>query len=126
MNPAGIPAIKGQDAKELRIEQPIEGGGEFLIVCAEDKIKFTATDVEGKPLRWAWKLVGGAKQKSLMQSITTRTIDYSFAGTKYDLRLPHGSGSCRQLQNGDVELVANNAGMLVLLLDGTVNSPIPR
>jgi hypothetical protein len=117
MNPAGIPAIKGQDAKELRIEQPIEGGGEFLIVCAEDKIKFTATDVEGKPLRWAWKLVGGAKQKSLVQSVTTRTIDYSSAGTKYDLRLPRRSGSCRQLQNGDVELMANDAGTLTLLLE---------
>ena len=116
MNPAGAPVVKSLDAKELSIEQSLEGGGKFLMVCAENKITCTVMDASGKPLRWAWKLAGGAKQRGLVQSIAPQVINYSFMGAEYDLRLRQGS--CRQLPNNDLELDANPAGKLVLLLDG--------
>ena len=117
MTPRGAPVVNGAGTKELQIRQPLEGGGKFVIACAENKITFTATDGESKPLRWAWRLVGGVKQKAIVQSVTSLAVNYSYVGGQYKLRPARGSGSCRQLNNGDIEIVANDSGTVVLLLD---------
>ena len=117
MIPEGDPIVQNVGGKKLEIEQPLKGAGKFLIVCGERKITCTVVDGSGKPLSWAWQLIGGVKQKSIVQSVAPRMIDYLYMGTKYQLRLPRGSGFCRQLKNGDIQVVANDAGTVVLLLD---------
>lgn len=117
MIPESVPIIKSTDSKRLRIQQPLKGGGEFLVICAENKITFTAVDGGGKPLDWAWKLVGSAKQKAIVQSVTPRAVHYLYAGGTYQLRTQRDSGSCRRLNNGGIEITANKAGTIVLLLE---------
>jgi hypothetical protein len=115
--PEGNPIVKAIGTKELRIEQPLKGGGRFSIHCMESKATFTLTDSKGKPSIWAWKLAGGAKQKAIVQSVTPLAVNYTYSGYQYKLQVPRGSGSCRHLDDGDIEIKANDSGTVVLLLD---------
>jgi hypothetical protein len=116
MLPEGDPVIKSMDTKKLEIKQPLSGGGQFLMICAEDKITCTASDAWGKPLCWTWSLNGGSRQKSIVQSVTPSAVNYLYCGTGYQLRLARGSGSCEQLNDGNIQIKANQAGAVVLLL----------
>lgn len=115
--PDGAPVVKELNLKELSIEQPLRGGGKFAAVCSERKIAFSCEDREGKPAHWGWKLVGGEKQKAIVQSVKGDGIAYKYGGTDYQLRLGSGSGFCEQLSNGDLQLDSNKAGKLVIRLD---------
>ncbi len=116
MVPAGNPTVKEVDPKRLEIQQPLSGGGTFLMICAEDRITCLASDAEGKPLCWAWKLSGGSRQKSIVQSVAASAIDYLYCGIGYQLQLLRGSGSCQQLNGGNIQIKSNKTGAVVLLL----------
>ena len=118
MAPDGDPIVRSVSSKKLEIEQSLKSGGEFQMICTEGEIDCTVVDDKGKPMHWAWKLAGGAKQKSIIQSVAPQAVDYLYAGTGYQLRLPRGSGFCRQLRSGDIQIKANKTGTIVLLLDG--------
>jgi len=117
MIPEGDPVVKSVGTKELRIQQPLKDGARFVIDCEESKITFALVDAKGKPLNWAWKLVGGEQQKALVESVTPLAINYSRDGIKYRLPLRRGSGQCRQMGNGDIQVTANDAGTVVFLLE---------
>lgn len=114
--PVGAPEVKEQNAKDLSIKQPLSDGGKFMLVCSERKITFTATNRKGQPLSWAWKLVGGTKEQSIVQSVKPNGINYRFDGTDYQLHLEPGLGTCQQLDDGSLRLVANKFGKLVVRL----------
>jgi hypothetical protein len=116
----GPPVVSELNPTDLSIQQPLRGGGTFVIICAETNVTFTATDEQGKPLPWAWDLVGGTQQKSVVQAVTPNSIVYHSTGMKYQLRVPADMGSCQQLGNGAIRLSPNSTGKLVLILASTM------
>ena len=118
MLPEGPPVVKELNLTDLSIRQPLRSGGSFSMVCNETNVTFTGVDGQGQPLRWAWELVGGARQKSAVQSITRDSISYHYDGVDYQLRLSPDGGSCEPLASGAVRLNSNRAGNLVLVLGG--------
>jgi hypothetical protein len=118
MTPDGPPVVKELSPTDLSIRQSLGGGGTFSIVCGETNITFTGVDGQGQPLRWAWDLVGGARQTSVVRTVLSNSINYHYAGTDYQLRLAPKAGSCQQLGNGDVRLTPDGSGRLVLSFGG--------
>jgi hypothetical protein len=113
----GAPVVKELSATELGISQPLRGGGVFSMVCSEAKLTCAGVGGQGQPLSWAWTVVGGARQKSVVRKVTSKSVAYHVTGMDYQLRLPPDGGSCRQLENGILRLDPNPSGKLVLLLD---------
>lgn len=111
----GMPTAKELDSTELSIEQPLTDGGIFSILCSEKTVTFRAMDGQGKPLNWAYDIVGGPALKAIVDHVGTTTVSYSHSGVNYRLKL--GSGSCREPQQGSLQLRPNAAGKLVLKLD---------
>lgn len=131
MVPQGLPAVKELDPTDLSIQQPLVGGGTFSIVCCESNVTFTGVDGNGQPLNWAWNLVGGAQQTSAVQNVTSNSITYVFypvaadgstgTGVNYQLQTASGMGSCQQLGNGNILIIPNNSGKLMLNLNTIAN-----
>ncbi|HXI72755.1 MAG TPA: hypothetical protein VNN22_20645 [Verrucomicrobiae bacterium] len=119
MSPEGPPVVKELNRTDLSITQPLAGGGVFSMICSEAKIVCTAVDGDGKPLRWAWNLAGGAQQQVVVQAVASNGITYHYAGVNYEPKLSSGMGSCQQLSNGDIRLCPNNSGKLELFLNVT-------
>ena len=116
----GPPAVSELTPTDLSIRQPLRGGGTFSIICAETKVTCTATDEQGKPLPWAWDLVGGAHQKSVVQGVTSNSVNYRFGGMSYQIKLSPDMVTCRQLDNGVIRISPNSSGKLVLIPGGTM------
>ena len=110
----GAPVVKELNRTSLSIQQALRGGGTFSIACGETNVTCTGVDAHGQPLNWAWDLVGGAPQKSAVQTVTTNSVTYHATGMDYQLRLAPAAGSCQQLNNGSIRLSPNSAGKLVL------------
>jgi hypothetical protein len=129
MPPKGPPMVKALNRKVLSIWQPLDGGGAFSIICGQTQVVFTGRDATRRPLRWVLDLAGGPGQTSAVQKVSSEGITYVFYpvaadGTKatainYQLRLAPGSGSFRQMDNHQIQLVPNRSGKLVLLLNLT-------
>ena len=118
LTPDGSPVVKELNATDLSIRQPLREGGTFTMVCSETTLTCTAVDGHGQPLHWAWELVGGAQQKSTVQTVTSNTIAYHFNGMNYQLRLAPDAGLCEQLSNGTIRLSPDHSGKLTLNLGG--------
>jgi hypothetical protein len=118
MAPDGAPVVTERNATDLSIKQPLQGGGTFAILCQETKVAFTGVDGHGHPLPWAWDMIGGTQQKSAVPAVTPQRVLYRCPGASYQLRVPPGAGSCRQLGNDAIRLSPNDAGKLVLTLGG--------
>ena len=116
----GPPVVSELTPTDLSIRQPLRGGGTFSIICAETKVTCTVTDEQGKPLPWAWDLVGGAHQKSVVQGVTSNSVNYRFGGMNYEIKLSPDMVTCRQLDNGVIRLSPNSSGKLVLIPGGTM------
>jgi len=116
----GPPAVSELTPTDLSIRQPLRGGGTFSIICAETKVTCTVTDEQGKPLPWAWDLVGGAHQKSVVQGVTSNSVNYRFGGMSYQIKLSPDMVTCRQLDNGVIRISPNSSGKLVLIPGGTM------
>ena len=119
MLPEGAPVVKASDDICLSIVQPLRGGGKFIMACSEEKAAFTGVDGQGKPLRWAWEIFGGERQKMNVQSVSPDRVAYRHSGTDYPLKIARHAGACRQLQDGTLRLTPNDFGKLVLLLNVT-------
>jgi hypothetical protein len=115
MQAAGVPAVKQLTAVELGIVQPIQGGGTFSIICGETQVRFTAVDKQGKPLPWGWNLIGSDGQKSVVRTVTPDAVHYRYGGTDYELKAVDDSGSFKEMDDGTIRLVANNAGKITLV-----------
>lgn len=114
---AGQPTVNELDPRDLTIQQPLTNGGSFSIVCCESNLTCTAADSQGRPLSWAWDLIGGTQQSSAVQTVSSNTISYLYQGTTYQLQIVPGEGSCRQLSDGSLQLLPNAAAKLILNLD---------
>ena len=118
MTTDGPPEIAELNRTDLSIRQPLRGGGTFSIICRESKVAFSGVDGQGKPLHWAWDMVGGTQQKTAVQSVTSKSITYNNAGISYQLRLSPDAGFCEQLSNGTIRLNPDSSGKLGLILSG--------
>jgi hypothetical protein len=118
MTPEGPPAVKELNPTDLSVTQPLRGGGTFSIVCRESNVAFKGVDGQGQPLRWAWNLVGGKRQKSAVQTVTSNGVAYHYSGIDYQLRLPADAGFCQRLSDGAIWLNPDRSGKLVLILGG--------
>jgi hypothetical protein len=117
LTPEGLAVVKELNRTDLSITQPLLGGGTFNMICRESSFICTGRDGQGLPLPWAWDLVGGAQETSVVQNVTSNTISYNYAAMNYQLHVAPSSGSCRQSSNGDIWISPNSAGKLVLLLN---------
>ena len=116
--PDGSPVVKELTPTDLSIRQPLRGGGTFSIVCGETNITFAGVDGQGKPLHWAWDMVGGARQKSAVQMVSSNCVAYNYSGVNYQLRLAPEAGFSEQLSSGAIRLHPASSGKLVLILGG--------
>lgn len=115
LRPEGMPKVTELNATELSIVQPLKGGGTLSMVCAEKRVTMKGADGGGKPLKWAWEIVGGERLKSMVKEVNASGVVYRHSGAEYRLKV--GAGSCRRLADGGLELVPTKAGKLVLNLD---------
>jgi hypothetical protein len=118
---AGAPVVKELNSTDLSIEQPLNDRGTFSIVCKEKEVTFGAVDGQGRPLNWAWNMVGGDRLNSLVKEVNRASVIYHHAGVDYQLKLGSHAGSCRRLADGSVQLLPNEAGKLVLKFDSAVH-----
>jgi hypothetical protein len=118
MIPDGPPVVNEANPTDLRITQTLRGGGNLVMLCRETNVTFTGVGGQGKPLNWAWDMVGGRQQSTAVQSVSSNVVAYHFAGASYQLRLAPGAGSCEQSGNGAVRLRPNRTGKLVVMLGG--------
>lgn len=114
MVPQGAPEVKELNARELSVRQPLHDGGSFSMICSERKVACNGINRDGRPLRWAWNLAGGAGQKAVVRSVDSDRIHYQFGGMDYELRI--SSGSCRQLAGGNIQIDPGTAGKMILIL----------
>ena len=112
MQPDGQPIVKELNSTDLRIEQPLRGGGSISFVCREREIEMTALDAAGKPAQWACDISGGAGLKSVLKQVSPTAVTFGYLGAKYQLKAE--GGPCRQLDDGSVRLLPNKSGTLVL------------
>lgn len=117
MRPNGAPTVTELNATDLRIDQALEGGGKFSIICREDSIELKAVNADGRPLSWAAHLTGGAKQRRMVQRVNPSSVLLNHSGVSYQLKLAPGAGECLQLNDGSLQLRPNRDGVLVLQLD---------
>ena len=117
MRPDGPPVVKEQNTTDLSIQQTIQGGGAFSIVCAEKEVIFTGVDGRGEPLKWAFNVVGGEPLKSMIKEVNLTGVVYTHSGVDYNLKIGAKAGSCRKLDDGSLQLLPNGAGKLVLKFD---------
>jgi hypothetical protein len=108
------PKVTELNGTDLRIEQPLAGGGKFTITCTETNISFKHEDSVGHPAHWALRFAGGAPQKRVIRSVTDHAIAFNDSRTDYDLQVAPAGASCRQLENGDIRIGADSSGVLVL------------
>jgi hypothetical protein len=117
LQPDGTPIVKELNTTDLSIVQPLQGGGTFSIVCAENSASFEGKDGQGHPLNWACQIVGGSRLKTAVTRVDSESVAYSHSNVEYHLKLGSKAGSCRQLEDGSIELVPNAVGKLVLKFD---------
>lgn len=114
----GEPVVKELNKTDLAVSQNLAGGGALHIVFRESGMTCTALDAQGKPLRWAWDMAGGEKQKAAMRKVDSAKISYSSDGMEYELRLAPDSGGFQQLPDGVIRIVPSSSGKIVLSLGG--------
>ncbi len=117
MKPDYQPEVTELSESELKIEQTLQGGGVFTMVCDDGKVTCTGVDGQGKPLRWGMKLVGGERFKAAVKSVDTRGIAYEDSGVSYRLNLAPDGCTAVRLDNGSILLNPDRTGKLVLILD---------
>jgi hypothetical protein len=115
MSPQGLPLVTEVSPADLSMVQPLSGGGAFSVVCTETSITCVGTDALGQPLNWAWDLVGGSQQASVVQNVSSNSISFTYNGASYQLKLD--SGSCQKLGNGNIRLKPDANGGMVLNLN---------
>jgi hypothetical protein len=117
MQPEGAPVVKEANSTDLSLVQKLQGGGTFTMICAEEGIKFNGVNAQGKPLNWEWKIVGGNHLKSIVKEVNPSSVVYGQSEGNYRLKFGSGAGACRQSADGDIQLIPNNSGKLVLKFD---------
>jgi hypothetical protein len=117
MQADGGPVVKEASHTELSIQQPLQGGGTFSILCAERGVTFKGFDARGRPLRWACHILGGAPLEAAVKQITATTMVYTHSGVDYQLKLGPVAGSCRRRADGSILLTPNDTGTLVMTFD---------
>jgi hypothetical protein len=115
----GTPVVKELNSTDLSIQQSLRGGGIFSIICAEKEVTFLGKDGDGKPLKWAWDIVGGTGLKSTVRRVDAHGVWYRHSGVEYRLQPGSRAGSCQQLIDGRIRLLPNDQGKLVLKLDAS-------
>ncbi len=115
----GPPMVSELNKTDLSIRQPLRGGSIFTMICQENKITFAGVDEQGKPLPWAWNMIGGAQQKAVVKTVTPTGVAYHFGGADYQIQLAPDDGSCQQQEDSDIQLISNSSGKIVLVLNPT-------
>jgi hypothetical protein len=77
-------------------------------------------DEKGKPVKWAFELLGSQQFKSTVKQVASTGITYDHGGVEYELKLGSKGGTCARLSDGNVQLKSTEAGSLVFKLDGSI------
>jgi hypothetical protein len=117
LTPQGMPVVKQLSPTDLSVVQPLSGGGAFSILLTENSVTCIGTNLTGQSLNWAWNLVGGSQQAAAVQNVSSNSVAYQHAGANYQVRTVRGM--CQQIGNGDIRLLPDQTGTLVLDLNVT-------
>ncbi len=109
--------VKELNATDLSVQQALQGGGTFSVVCTERQLRCRALDGAGNGLPWAWQIVGGARLQSMLKRVTSDKMVYEHDGVDYELSREAPSCSFRHMGEGCVQIVAHAGGEIVLNLD---------
>jgi hypothetical protein len=115
MRMEGPPLVRELNLTDLMIRQHLQCGGTFTLICRESWLTAACVDAAGKPLVWAWDMVGGARQRAAVQAVTLGSVSYHFLGVDYQLRLV--AGTCHQLFNGNIRIRPDSSGVLQVILE---------
>jgi hypothetical protein len=118
MRMEGPPLVRELNSTDLMIRQHLQGGGTFTLICREAWLTANCLDAAGKPLSWAWDLVGGTRQKAAVQAVTLSSVRYRYLGVDYQFRL--AAGSCHQLFNGNIRVRPDSSGVLQVILEPAI------
>jgi hypothetical protein len=118
MTPDGRPVVKPADGFRLNMTQKLTGGGTFSTEFRENGINCSCTDGQGKPVRWAWELTGGADQKAVVQDVTPDAVSYRCDGVGYQVRVEPNTGACERLADGTIRITADETGKMLLYFGG--------
>jgi hypothetical protein len=112
----GPPEVRELNPTELSIRQPLRGGGTFSIVCTATNVTFIGADKQGNPFRWALDMVGGARQRSTIERVTSNSVAFRWSGLNYQVGISPDAGACEGLAMDVIRFSPNSAGKLVLIL----------
>lgn len=115
MIPRGPPLVRETSPTEMSIQQALGNIGTFSVTCSEANITCAGVDGQGRPLHWAWDLIGRAQASSALRDITSNTITGHYLGEDYKVHIQ--AGSCRALDDGSIHISPDATGTLVLGLN---------
>jgi hypothetical protein len=110
----GDPTVVQSSPTELKIVQPLKGGGALTIVCAESLLSFSAIDAQQHPIRWGWELHGGTSQARAVTGSSDNRLQFNAGGFTYDLTL--GEGAFKHTSDGLILMQSTDTGRLTLQL----------
>jgi hypothetical protein len=116
----GPPIVPGLNPTGLSIRQSLSGGVAFATVCDQTNVPWTGVNGRMLTCNRAWNFLGGVRQKSAVQNITSNAVEYSYNRSNDFLRLFPGADSCQQLTNRNVQLNPDSSGKFILVLNVTI------
>ena len=112
LSPDGAPTVRALNATDLQVDQPLQGGGAFSLICRESSVEMTALTADGQPLPWACDLMGNGN--ALIKKVDGASVTFRHGGVEYPLKL--GAGTGLQGADGQLRLKPGGDGRLVLKL----------
>jgi hypothetical protein len=92
LRPEGPPTVKQKNATTLIIRQTLTDGATFSITCEERQMKCTATEASGKPLPWAWEIIGDSNVGTNLAQVTKAKLVFRSSDPRSIQVLPNAHG----------------------------------
>ena len=108
------PKVIQPSPTELKIIQPLDGGGALTIACAESSLSFSATDAQQHPINWGLALHGGTSQARALTGSSDTQLQFNFGGFAYHLTL--AQGAVKHTPDDLILLQSTDSGNLTLQL----------
>jgi hypothetical protein len=112
----GEPKVSELNKTDLGVRQPLQGGGDFVMICREAAFICKVTDGTGRAVVWALEMTGGDPMKSVVRKVKSGSVSYRSEGTDYEVEAAPNAGEFQQLENGDIRISSGTAGTITLIM----------
>jgi hypothetical protein len=99
---AGDPTVVPSGTAELKILQPLKGGGELTVICGESQVGCAVVDARHQPIAWALELHGGTAQAKALTGVSDHQLQFKSGDFAYSLSVQEGL-----FKQGSDELMVN-------------------